>query len=1103
MYTELHLHDYYSTLDGLNSPAEYFARAKELGMTHLAQTNHGTLGGHREFQEEAKKAGIIPILGVEAYISPTDRHDRRSKAKRTDGTSVYNHLIVLAQNEVGLTTLNTLNQKAWTEGFYNKPRIDLDLLEEYNEGLIVLSGCLNGLLCKALERNDMDDAMRTAHRLKVMLPGRFYIEIQGHNPKEMNEGLLLIGDTLGIPVVVTSDCHYAKKEDLWIEEAMLILSTNPKMDRTTDFNKSQKMEILERFNYLYPDRFMTFEKIEIYLKNANDHRAQLAEQNIHREDLFTNTMEIANAIEGYPYHEALDLLPRPKNGDPNALLERDARAGLKRRGLDKNPEYVARLEEELEIIKNKDFSTYFLIISNMIAWAKKQEIMVGPGRGSAAGSLVCYALGITEVDPIKYGLLFFRFINPERNDFPDIDTDFEKTRRPEVKDYLRRKFKNVASIATVNKFQGKGVMRDAARVFNVPIADVNKALKGIDAPPDRPAEVWFDMFRAADKGKDFNKKYPEVMKLALELQGRIRSTGMHAAGLIISNKPIENFAPIESAKEPDSEAAAPRIPVIPYDMHQVEEIGFIKLDVLGLKALNVIQDTVKMIKERHNKDIVLTDIDLEDKKVYAMLSEGYTKGVFQCEAVPYTSLIIKMGGVHSFADLSASNALVRPGAMNTIGAEYIARKNGKKTISFPHEVMRSFTEETYGEILYQEQVMLTITELAGMKMSTADKIRKIIGKKLDPSEFEPYRVEFIDGASQKVSSEVAAKLWNDFLAHAGYSFNKSHAVAYSMVSFWTAWLKYYYPQEFMCAALKNENDKDVRTDYLIEAKRLGIRVLLPHVNESMAQFSVEGNAIRFGLSNIKYISDKISPKLIEARPFPDYATLAAKVMEKGSGLNSRVLTALNAVGGAAFNDNPRRGDERDNFYEFLQIPAFETKTLPPKVRMQFRTLDEFEEHGCFCILAMVRNIKRGEGWSRIEVVDETGSAGIFHTQDTLIEAGQMYAMLVAENRVARYVPLSEIGPNSTNSFVQFLYDLELKDITPGWQKVVAYQPHTTKSSGKKMAYIVFCDENRELTRAMAFPQMYLKAYSKCKEGSVVMPTFEKTDDGAVYIKEIE
>jgi DNA polymerase III subunit alpha len=387
-YTELHLHDYYSTLDGLNSPEEYMIRAKELGMTHLAQTNHGTLLGHREFQKAAKSAGITPILGVEAYISPTDRFDRRSKNKRSDGTNVYNHLIVLAQNETGIKTLQTLNEKAWTEGFYNKPRIDMELLEEHNEGLIILSGCLNSMLCKAIEAGNYEEAERIGLEFKRILGDRFYIEVQAHNPVKMNEALFKIADDNGIKPVVTSDCHYARKEDLWIEEAMLILSTNPKFSRDFDFTKSQQMEMLERFNYLYPDRTMTFEEIQIYLKSAEEQRTDFARNGFDREDIIENTGEIASRIEEYAFHQNLDLLPRPKTGNPDELLEKKARAGLRNKGLDKDQEYVDRLEEELKIIKDKDFSTYFLIVANMIKWSKDQGILVGPGRGSGAGSLV-------------------------------------------------------------------------------------------------------------------------------------------------------------------------------------------------------------------------------------------------------------------------------------------------------------------------------------------------------------------------------------------------------------------------------------------------------------------------------------------------------------------------------------------------------------------------------------------------------------------------------------------------------------------------------------------------------------------------------------------
>ena len=1091
-YTELHLHDYYSTLDGLNSPAEYMERAKELGMTHLAQTNHGTLGGHREFQKAAMSAGIVPILGVEAYISPTDRFDRRAKNKRTDGTNTYNHLIVLAQNETGLQTLSRLNEIAWTEGFYNKPRIDMEVLEEHNDGLIVLSGCLNSMLCKAIEANNFEGAEKIALEFKRILGDRFYIEVQAHNPKNMNTALFSIAERNGIKPVVTSDCHYAKKEDLWIEEAMLILSTNPKDNKSADFNKSQKMEILERFNYLYPDRVMSFQEIEIYLRSAEEQMNSFKNQGFSQyEEIVKNTEEIAARIGEYPFHQGLDLLPKPKTDNPDDLLEKKARSGLRARGFDKNPEYVARLEEELAIIKDKDFSTYFLIVANMIKWAKDQGILVGPGRGSAAGSLVCYALGVTEVDPIKYGLLFFRFINPERNDFPDIDTDFEDRRRGEVKDYLRRKFTHVASIATFGYFKDKGVVRDAARVYKVPVAEVNKALKFV---------TTFEEYQTSDNTREFREKYPEVEKLADRLRGRIRNTGMHAAGVVVANQPISKFAPIETAKDPNDKSGN-RLPLVAMDMNEAADLGLIKLDALGLKCLAVIDDTIEMIKERRDKEIVLTEIDLEDKNVYAMLSNGYTKGVFQCEAVPYTSLILKMGGVHSFAELAASNALVRPGAMNTIGAEYIARKNGESQVRYVHDDMKKFTEDTYGEVLYQEQVMLSMTELAGMSMATADKVRKIIGKKKDASEFDAYREEFLNGASEKINRQIAEKLWHDFEAHAGYSFNKSHAVAYSMLSYWTAWLKTYYPLEFMYAMLKNEGDKDTRTTYLIEAKRLGLKIRLPHVNSSGLDFTIEEDAIRFGLSNIKFISDNLGNKLIAERPFPDYETLKAKVMEKGNGLNSRVLSSLNAVGGATFDDNPRTGNERNNFYEYLNIPVFEQKDLPAGVRAQFRPLEDFEEKGCFVVMGMVKELKRGPGWSRVEVVDESGTAGIFHNENSPIEPGHMYAMLVADNRIARYITMDELERGSNNTFVKFLFTKRFSDVTEGFYRVVAFQTRQTKA-GKNMAHMVVCDENKEMTSVLIFPQMFHKGYGFCKEGSTIEATFKQTEDGTYFLDEV-
>lgn len=1105
-YAELHLHTGYSLLDGLNTPEEYMSRAVELGMSHLAITDHGVLSGHRDFQKSAKKTGITPILGCEMYISATDRFDRRTAAKRSDGTQTYNHLIVLAANENGLRNLNKLSEIAWTEGFYSKPRIDMDVLEEYSEDLIVTSGCLNGLIAKAIANNLPTQANQLAAEFKRIFGERFFMEIQAHNPDEINVGLIEIANRHGIEPVVTSDCHYAREEDLWLEEAMLILSTNPKPNKEFDFSKAQKMDMLERFNYAYPERQMSFEKFELFLHSASSHQKAFAKTALDEAVVrrgIDNTMVVANMIGEYPYHEALDLLPKPKGENPDALLEKKAWAGFRAKGLhQKGEEYKERLMEELNIIKDKEFSPYFLIEANAMAWGRSKGIRFGPGRGSGAGSLLNYCLGITSVDPIEHNLLFFRFINPERNDFPDIDTDVEDRRRSEIKDYLRRQYKHVASIATFGTFQGKNSVRDAARVFRVPLGDVNKALKGADWPAQMD---WFQQFEGTEKGKAFARKYPEVMKLAKYLHGRLRSQGMHAGGIVVSKEPIANYAPMQTAKD-NSDEAGTRIPLVAYDMDTAAEIGFIKYDFLGLKALTILSDTLAMIKERHGKDIDLDALPLDDKKIYKNLSEGWTRGVFQCEATPYTNLLIKMGGVSSFDDLVASNALVRPGAMNSsAGAAYIARNKGEEMVQYHHPKMQSFTKDTYGVVIYQEQVMLTMTELAGMPMTTADKVRKIIGKKRDVSEFEEYKSQFIDGASQHIPEKLAESLWHDFEAHAGYSFNKSHAVAYSLLSYWTAWLKNYYPLEFMTAVLSNEKDKDSMLDYLMEAKRMGLRVVLPHVNESGIKFEIQsderGEFIRFGLSNIKYISGKVGQRLLDHRPFESYTDLREKVMTKGSGLSTRTLQALNAIGGAAFPDNPLTGNERDNFFEYLNIPAFQTKDMPPKVKAQFRPLDEFSPEETFVSMGMVRGIKTGPGWARIEIVDESGSAGVFTGEHTQIESGQMYVFLIANNRVSRYISVADLVADKGGSFQEFLEATSFPDVPDGMMKVVAFNSRTTKA-GKKMADMVVSDEHKNLESVLVFPMQFMKAYTRCREGEVVDIVLKETKEGTLFLDNV-
>jgi DNA polymerase-3 subunit alpha len=1074
-------------MDGLNSPAELVKAAKDAGQTALAITDHGTLSSHREMQIACQEQGIKPILGVEAYISPTDRFDRSSKTDKS--IQAYNHIILLAKNKKGLENINTLQELAWNEGFYHKPRIDREVLKEYAEGIIVLSGCLNGLISKSIERQEFSEAKLILKDFKQTFGQDFYIEVQSHNPKEINEKLLELADELKIKAVATGDAHFAKEEDRILEEAMLILSTSPKSDKEADFEMSRQMkDMLDRFNYLYPDRKISFVDYNLFIQTRDEIEADFKKSGINRTDIFDNTMEIAEKIGEYDFNRGLDLLPVPKTNADKKLAQM-ALEGLKRLDLDKDKVYLDRLEEELSVIKDKAFASYFLVVADMVNWAKDNNIMVGPGRGSAAGSLVCYSLGITDVDPIEYDLLFFRFINPERNDFPDIDTDFEDRRRKEVKDYLKKKFKHVASISTFTYFKDKGVVRDAARVFMVPLSDVNRALKSVDT---------FEDFIESPNTKEFRIKYPEVVWLAERLRGKIRSVGVHAAGVVVAKDDIRKYAPVESREDAQDKVSG-RIPVVAYDMDTVADIGLIKLDALGLKTLSVISDTLKSIKERTGKDINLSEISFDDKAVYKTLSEGYTKGVFQAEATPYTNLLIKMG-VDKFEDLAASNALVRPGAMNTVGASYIKRKHGEEAVEYVHPIMKPFTENTYGVIIYQEQVMQACVHLGGMTWSEADKVRKIIGKKKDATEFDQFKDKFIEGAEKHISKKQAQHLWHDFEAHAGYSFNRSHAVAYSMLSYQTAWLKTYYPLEFMFSILKNENDKDARTEYLIEAKRLGLKVLLPHINESDVYFSLQKEAIRFGLAEVKFISDSIANKIIEKRPYANYKDFIEKSSKKGSGINSRAVSALNAIGGAAFDDNARQGTEKENYYEFLGIPTF-SLDLPPRIKAQARPISEFDDLGSFVMFGMVKSIKRGNGWARVELVDETGSIGLFHNEQTPIETNQMYFILVGDNRIAKYIKVSDIDPKSTDIFVDYLYRKEY-DLADNEYTVVNFTPYKTKA-GKTMAHIVLSDRDKNLTRAIVFSSMYKIALAKMREGMKCQVILSKLDDGTLMIKEIK
>ncbi len=1086
-YVGLHVHTHYFLFDGIATPEEYVDRAVELGMPAIAITDHGTLSGHRELHRIAKAKGIKPILGVEGYMCQ-DRFDTRDKSERDgDLDLVYNHIVLLAKNQIGLENLNKISEISWTEGYFKKPRFDFEILEKYSEGIIVTSACPSSVLVKALENNEFAVAKKYIEWFKRVFNDDYYVEVMPHNTAEINKQLIALADEFGVKVVVTPDCHHSHTDQKEIQEFKLLLNTHVKIDKEHTFEKSKKQpDMMKRLDYLYgEDRQITFNKFDIHLLSYEEMKSAMEAQGIDRPDIYANTLEIANKVTDYGIQEGLDLLPAQYK-NPDKELKELALAGLIERGIVDNQDYIDRLDEELKVIKDKKFAPYFLVVRNMIAWAKKEGIMVGPGRGSAAGSLLCYALSITDIDPIKHGLLFFRFINPERNDFPDIDTDIQDSRREEVKDYLVRQYRHVASIATFLSFKDKGVVRDVARVLNIPLTDVNKVLKLVD--------TWDD-FCNSKSTREFREKYPEVEIYGEQLRGRIRGTGIHAAGVVTSKDPIFRYAPMETRSSTGSDE---RIPVVAVDMEEAEKIGLIKIDALGLKTLSVLKDTLNIIEERDGKSIDLLKIDMDDANVYQMLSDGYTKGVFQCEATPYTNLLVKMG-VKNLSELAASNALVRPGAMNTIGKDYIERKHGRQNIGYTHQVLKEFTEDTYGCILYQEQVMQACVSLGGMSMSEADKVRKIIGKKKDAKEFDQFKEKFVEGASRFVSPNLARDLWHDFEAHAGYSFNKSHAVAYSTLSYWTAWLKYHYPLEFMYSLLKNEKDKDARTEYLIEAKRMGISIKLPHINDSDIDFKIEGKGIRFGLSAIKFISDKIGERYISARPFSSYKELEEFTFTKGNGVNSRALQALRVIGAATFNDNPRNDQEiKENLYEYLNLPEFNL-TVPSHYHAFITEAEDYEEKGSFILMGMVKGIKRAKGWSRVELLDKTGSVGIFDEENTTIEAGVSYIILANDNRILSAVPVDQIK-TSDSALVKFL-NYKMLPYKDDDMFVVSFKPRITKT-GKKMASLTIADSGRELHSVTVFPTAFAKAYMKIEEGGVYKFTLGKTKDGTVILEDI-
>lgn len=1081
-------------MDGVATPKEYVDRAVELEMPGLAVSDHGTLTGHRAFHRAAKAAGVKPIFAIEAYFTPDRKDKRKKKDRKHPLDQIYNHLLIIAKDQAGYENLNKLNELAWTTGFHYKPRMDYGLLERYHEGLIIASGCMGGLINQAIEHGEIATAKEHAAYFKELMGDDFYIEVMPHNIPGMNKQLVELADTMDIPLLVTPDCHHATKDQKVIQEMMLIANTHPKEITEAEHEKLEAAGLQPSYAELLPNdadmmlaldkryspnRGLTFNKFDIHMLSGEEMWAGMGEDA--REDMFENTMRVFEQIGDYVVPQNLDLLP-VEHKNPRKFLFDRVKKNLTDWGL-WTQEYIDRTNEELDAFEAKGFERYFVIVGNAIQFCKDNNIMVGPGRGSGAGSLVCFGLGITSLDPVKEGLLFFRFFNPERNDFPDVDIDIEDRRRAEVKQYFSDQYKFVASIATFQEFSGKNIIKDVSRVLGIQLSEVNRVTKQIDG--------WDD-FLISDNQivRDFRVSHPEVIVYGEQLRGRIKGTGVHASGIVASKIPLSKVAPIEMRKVSGTKE---ELHIVAVDMEEAADIGLIKLDFLGLKALSILHDTIDAITERHGIDIDLNKIDRDDPDVYKMLSEGHTLGVFQCEAAPYTSLLTKIG-VKTFEELAATNALVRPGAANTIGKDYIARLHGKQMVEYPCPEMMPFTKETFGCVLYQEQVMQTCTSIGGMTMGEADKVRKIIGKKKDAKEFKPFEDKFISNAKEYVGEETAWKLWHDFEAHSGYSFNKSHAYAYSLVGYWTAWLKLKYPLEFMWAVLRNETDKDSRTQYLIEAKRLGIQVKLPHVNESGVNFTIEGDAIRIGLAAVKFLSDTSAERYIEARPFANYKEVEEFVGTKGSGVNVRSLGALNSIGALIFDDNPTTMKKiKANLYEFLNLPEMST-SIPNHWPVFLSTTQDVNETGAFIVLGIVNDVLKKPTWGRVTFMDKHGSAAVFCNPDTTIEKGKAYVMLIGSNRIVDAIQFDVTTQFSEHPIIEFL-NHEGKLCEDDEMFVLSFQSRWTKKH-ERMATVIVADGGRELDSMLVFPSNYSQAYVRLEPGKAKKINWGIMNDGS-------
>ena len=863
-FVHLHTHTEYSLFDGISRIPDLVAHVKEMGQTAIAITDHGSMYGAVYLYNECKKQGIKPIIGCEIYIT------QNSRFQVPPGREKLYHLILLAENNEGYHNLVKICSRALTEGFHNKPRADHDLLRKYHKGLIALSACVGGELPQAILSGDMDKAHEVI-KFYIDTFGRdnYFIELQNHRlPEEARVRPVLadLAKEYGIGLVATNDFHYVRKEDAASQEIKLCISTGKTLDDPEHFH---------------------FANDEFYCKSGEEMRSILGGY----EGAIENTARIAercNVTFTFGEHK-LPAFDVPEGETAKTYLRKLCEKAIPERYGQKTPEVMNRLNYELGIIDRMGFSDYFLIVMDFIHFAKTHGIPIGPGRGSAAGSIVSYLLHITELDPLEFDLLFERFLNPERVSMPDIDTDLCYRGRGRVIEYLVHKYgeDHVAQIITFSTLAARAVIRDVGRVMNLPLRDVDKIAKMIPQGPGVTLEKTLESSHEFKSAYETNPTVHTLIDHCLKLEGLSRQAGTHAAGVVICSAPVDDFVPIQLTQENFIQTQ--------YEKDQVEKLGLLKMDLLGLRNLTVIQDTVDMIKENRNIDLDVRKIPYKDKATSEMLCQGDTIGVFQSESSGYTNLLMQLAP-DAFQDLIPMVALYRPGPLGSGMAEdFIKRKHGKILVEYPHPMLEPVLKETYGVILYQEQVMRIASVMGGFSLGQADLLRRAMGHK-ESDVLLAQRQAFLEGAEkQGVSNEVANHVFDLMVHFAGYGFNKSHSVCYAWIAWQTAYLKAHFRPEFMAAMMTCYNgDRGKVSRYIANSRKHGVKLVAPNVNQSRASFAASGNTILFGLSGIQHLGDAAVESIIEAREKDGPFTSLSDFLERVDGrtVNARACESL-------------------------------------------------------------------------------------------------------------------------------------------------------------------------------------------------------------------